>query len=192
MGKPACVKGMGLEPARNEVRRILGEGLVPRADLVARLRPEELLLLDDEIVPAIWYPISAHVRFLEILLVYEGHGDVEYLIEHGRQGAKRALSGGPYSQIFEQAARLPRRRAHDLMLYPKMLFNFSRWKIVEHPGDAFCLEISQAAEFDPLLCYTVAGASEIFGVHFRGEGVRVQWERPEPDRILFHARKADA
>ena len=93
------VKGTAIASVVEDLNRLLQEGKISREELEARLEADDPEVLEQKIVPALWYPMETYGRFVEILFDREGGRRTEYLVERGRRAAQRIRATGLYSQL---------------------------------------------------------------------------------------------
>lgn len=175
----------------------------PGLDLARWLLPEDLALLDEEIVISRWYDIRCYTRMNELLRDIVGEGGNEYLRERGRHTARRLLEAGLYAQLeyttrAAVATAKPEERfeafGRDLRLLTTIsasILNFSRWEpsVDADHGDRYRIDVVDAEDFPEVLCWRSDGfVNEMAALH--GDADIWRWERPERERIVFRMVRA--
>jgi hypothetical protein len=204
MASVPSIKGSVFAGLTENVAKLLARGDVAQAELSRWLEPEDVALLDEEIVVSAWYDIAAYDRLNRLLLHVEGNGDVEFFRDQGRQTARRLLEGGLYSQleylhraqVTKQSDQQSRFEAfgRDLRLLTSLsasILNFSRWTARPDPSHEFrhIIEITDASQFPESLCWRSDGfVNEMASIH--GEPDLWGWERPAQERIVFQMLRA--
>jgi hypothetical protein len=183
------IKGVVLELAIEAVRDLLESGRLRREQLEVRLTADDLALLDQKIVPGMWYPIATLGRLLEISTREQRiEGGMDAVVEVGVRAAKRLFS----SQIYKTYAsgldgQSTRAAGLAFTRLAPLLCNFTHWSYDAGPenGDTFSVEVENAAEFPELLRYIAQGVIQYLGERVNQRPVKVSSRRPTPDRILY-------
>jgi hypothetical protein len=182
-----------------DVCKLVSRGGISVDELTRWLTPQDLDLLETEILVSEWYDIAVYTRMNELLRDIEGGGSNEYLRQGGRLTARRLLQSGLYQQLEylhrtelgkerEQRARFEA-FGRDLRLLTTIsgsIFNFSRWMSKPDPEEAgrYVIEVSEAQDFPEVLCWRSDGfVNEMATQH--GEPDLWRWERVASDLILF-------
>jgi hypothetical protein len=198
------IKGSTFEAVVLDVGRLLQSGKIPREVAEARLEAEDLRLLEDKILPGLWYPLASYGRMSELLLEYEGGGDPAYLMARGARAAERLFDAGLYQQMQrgEELGAAKRERGEawsefDGNLMTSLagsIFNVSRWRYRRHPEDALVnrIEVTGARDLPDVTRWAAQGFVEYMASRMTGVDVQVTSERPVPDRIVFTLRLSRA
>lgn len=204
MSSTPSIKGSVMSGVVEAVAKLVGRGDLTREELARRLAPEDLALLDSNLLASSWYDIRSYDRMNAVLLEVEGQGDPEYYREQGRKTAQRLKDAGIYAQL-EYLSRTgvaqhrdPKARyeafGHDLRLLASLsasILNFSRWSSrpdPEHP-DRYRLEVSEAEAMPESLCWRSDGfVNGMASIH--GHEDLWRWTRPTRDLVLFHMLRA--
>src|SRR5688572_1766603 len=93
------IKGSAFEAVVLDVGRLLQSGKIPREEAATRLEAEDLRLLEDKILPALWYPLASYRRMSELLWEFDGGRDPAYLMGRGARAAERLFDAGLYQQM---------------------------------------------------------------------------------------------
>jgi hypothetical protein len=193
------IKGSVFTSVIEDVAKLLHGGALSREEAARWTQPQDLALLDQEIVVSGWYDLGSYTRLTELLRDVEGGGDNEYLRERGRRTARRLLDAGLYAQ-FEYLQRVQVRQAtderarfeafgRDLRLLTSIsgsILNFSRWTSRPDPEQAgrYLIEVLEARDFPEILCWTSDGfMNGMAGIYDARD--MWTWRRPAPDRVVF-------
>jgi len=184
--------------------KLVSAGTLSRGELTRKLRPIDIALLDQPVVPSSWYDVQVYGRLLELLRDLEGAGRNEYLRQRGARSAELLLDAGLYQQMEylnrTQAAQQqdPRGRflafGRDLRLLSTMhgsLLNFGRQQVKEdlqHAG-RWIMEYGDVAPYPEALCWTTDGfVNRMAKQH--GQPDLWRWERTRPDLILYRMTRS--
>ncbi len=199
MSTQPSIKGSLFIRAAEDVLKLVSAGTLARGELERWLRPTDVTLLHQPLIPSSWYDVQAYGRLLELLRDVEGEGKNEYLRERGARSAELLRKAGQYQQMEylnrTQAAQEkdPRARVlafgRDLRLITTMfgsLLNFGRQQVKEDPehADRYVMEYVDVAPYPEGLCWTTDGFVNRISKP-RGEPDLWRWERPVPDVIVF-------
>jgi hypothetical protein len=66
------IKGAAFQAVPADVNRLLEEGSLSQSELEARLTPDDIRILREEVIPGSWYPISTYQRLSDLLVEMEG------------------------------------------------------------------------------------------------------------------------
>jgi hypothetical protein len=177
------IKGSGFESVVADVKRLLAEGRIG-AD---GLPPEDRVLLEEQVLPSSWYPLSSYARFAELLLACEGGGDVEYLVERGRRAAERLYQAGLYRQLEATIERWGERFGPLMETLGGAMFRETRWS-VKRADDATSpthIEVDVPADFPECARHTSQGFIEFLGCHAAGARVVATSRRQSPTKVVF-------
>jgi hypothetical protein len=198
------IKGSAFETVVHDVLRLLDSGKLPRELAEARLEAEDLRLLEDKILPGLWYPLASYARMSELLWEVEGGRDPKYLMARGARSAERLFDAGLYQQMQrgEELGAAKRERGEawsefDGNLMTSLagaIFNVSRWRYRRHPEDVLVnrIEVTGARELPEVARWAAQGFVEYMASRMTGVPVQVTSERPVPDRIVFTLRLSRA
>jgi len=198
------IKGSVFGGVVDGVIQLLERKEISEDDLARWLEPEDVALLDQQILVANWYDIRSYDRMNALLLEVAGGGDTEFFRQQGRETALRLLEGGLYSQLEylrrvetqTKTDELGRYEAfgRDLRLLASLsasILNFSRWTSRPDPDAElrYLIDVTEASAFPDSLCWRSDGfVNGMAEVHDRFDMWR--WERTAPDRIVFRMRYA--
>jgi hypothetical protein len=196
------IKGTAFQTVVLDLAKLLRERPGAREIVEARLEAEDLRLLDDKILPGLWYPLAGYRRMTELLWEIEGKRDPAYLLARGARAAERLFEAGLYQQMLrgEEMGAEKRERNEGWTEFDGNLmtslagaiFNVSRWRYRRHPDDPNVnrIEVSEAAELPEVSRLAAQGFIEYTASRLTETDVRVTSERPAPDRIVFTLRSA--
>lgn len=186
------IKGAAFESAVADILRLVDERRLTRGELEARLTIEDLGVLDVKVQPAQWYPLDTYGRLTEMLLRTEGGGRIEYLLERGRNAARRLEASGVYSQI-SATEKTWGARVGDIMasLGPAMFRNTEWVCRINMNGEemrGFEVALSVSEDFPDICRHAIQG----FIGHLAGLAVdmkfRIGSRRASPSEILITGR----
>jgi hypothetical protein len=196
------IKGTAFQSVVEDLRRLLETGGVSRDALEARLEAEDLRLLDEKVLPGLWYPLTSYGRLTELLMQVEGGGQVSYVVARGARAAERLFAAGLYQQLArgdeigqKKRANNERWSEHEANLMTSLagaIFSVSRWRWVGDPGvpGSSRIEVSEAAALPEVSRWAAQGFVEYTTSRLSGLTTRVTSERPAPDRIVFMLRQS--
>jgi hypothetical protein len=194
------IKGTAFQALATDLAGLIQAGRIAREAVAARLDAEDLQVLQNAIVPSLWYPLACYRRMTELLWEIDGHGDPAYLLARGARTAERLFDAGLYQQMQrgEQIGTGKRARSEGwtesegnlLTSLAGAIFNVSRWRYRNQPGDPSVnrIEVSEAAELPDVSRLAAQGFIEYAASRISGSKVRVSSERPTLDRIVFTLR----
>lgn len=176
-------KGMILQIFQDHLRALLERG---------EIGPDERSLsplLEAEIAGASWYPLQQLLDWCDQIAQLVG-SDEEGLREFGRGAALKAERDGPYEQLKVSAANQGFDLAIRLVVtVGKLLHEYMEWKFLECSlEEGFIVQATGAAGWSETLLQITTGWIEHMFCSLYGRPMRVESERPEPDRLLFIGR----
>src|SRR5262245_39046333 len=201
VGVPS-IKGTAFQSVVEDVQGLLSAGRIRRAELEARLEAEDLRILDDKMLPGLWYPLATYRRLTEVLLEIEGGGKPDYVVRRGARAAERLFAAGLYLQLErgEEIGARKRERgegwtAREGNLVASLagaIFNVSRWRFAVDPDEPAVhrIEASEAAELPEVSRLAAQGFVEYTASRLSGAPIRVTSERVGRDLIVFTLRLA--
>ena len=195
------IKGTAFQSVVEDLRRLIEAGRLAPDELELALEASDLRILDDKVLPGLWYPLASYQRLTELLMRIEGGGRTDYVVARGARAAERLFAAGVYQQLergeaigAEKRARRESWSAHDGNLVASLagaIFNVSRWRFAVEPGEAGAsrIEVSEAAALPEVSRFAAQGFIEYTASRLGG-AARVTSERPSPDHIVFRIRRA--
>jgi hypothetical protein len=196
------IKGSAFQSVVHDLTRLIQAGKIARETAEARLEAEDLLLLDDKILPGLWYALASYRRMSELLWEVEGKRDPAYLMARGARSAERLFEAGLYQQMQrgEELGAAKRERGEawsefDGNLMTSLagsIFNVSRWRYRRHPEDVNVnrIEVTGARDLPEVARWAAQGFIEYMASRMTGVNVLVTSERPAPERIVYTLRNA--
>jgi hypothetical protein len=196
------IKGSAFQSVVHDLTRLIQAGKIARETAEARLEAEDLLLLDDKILPGLWYALASYRRMSELLWEVEGMRDPAYLMARGARSAERLFEAGLYQQMQrgEELGAAKRERGEawsefDGNLMTSLagsIFNVSRWRYRRHPEDVNVnrIEVTGARDLPEVARWAAQGFIEYMASRMTGVNVLVTSERPAPERIVYTLRNA--
>jgi len=182
------VKGVVLQLAVDAVRQLLAQGRVRREALEVRLDPEDLEILEQKVLPGMWYPVASVGRLLEVSTQdAQARGGVQALVEVGARSASRLLDSELYGAFLATAKACGERAGPVLVRLAPLLLNFSRWSYHEGacPGRSFRVIVEEAGELPEILRFLAQGFILYLAERTAGGRVRLTSARPAADRIVY-------
>jgi hypothetical protein len=198
------IKGAAFQTVVQDVLRVIQERKISRRAAEARLEAEDLEVLDDKILPGLWYPLACYERMTELLWEVEGDRDTAYLVGRGARSAERLFEAGLYQQMRrgEELGAAKRERGEawsefDGNLMTSLagsIFNVSKWRYRRHPEDAYMtrIEVTSARELPEVSRWAAQGFIQYMASRMTGLDVQVTSDRPVADRIVFTLRMSPA
>lgn len=191
----SSIKGAAFQAIPADLNRLLEQGRLSSGELEARLTPDDMRILRDEILPGSWYSIESYKRLLALLVECEGGRKPErYLIKRGVDAAKRILGMGIYDHL-EAARRAVERSPSDwcaqvgrvMMTLSNAMFNFSKWKFVAHEDERrpFSIHVSDAEAIPDTTRILLQGFIEHVFNQFSDAPTRVTSSRPSAELIEY-------
>ncbi len=188
------IKATGFQSAADDLKLLLNAGRVTRAQLEARLRPEDFPYLDRALAASSWVPVATYVRIGGILCDIEGKGDARaYFRARGRKAAERLHKAGLYKQFETSVETWGKRAGTMATTLAAVLYNFTKWSheaLSDRQG--FRLTVDDARLFPDYLRYVGEGTAEYMSeLMARGRKVQVTSERVGPDKIVYTLQYQD-
>jgi len=194
------IKGSAFQSVVQDLTRLIQVGKIAREAVEARLEAEDLLLLDDKVLPGLWYSLGSYRRMSELLWEVEGKRAPAYLMARGARSAERLFEAGLYQQMQrgEELGAAKRERGEawsefDGNLMTSLagsIFNVSRWRYRRHPEDVNVnrIEVTGARDLPEVARWAAQGFIEYMASRMTGLSVQVTSERPTADRIVYTLR----
>ena len=188
MNRPA-IKGTAFVSAAGDLDELVQTGRLTRAQIEARLRPEDLEILAGKVLPGDWYPIDSYGRILDLLGEVDGGGP-PYHVQRGRRAAERLLRNGIYRQLdraIEKRAEQSGASVIGIMLtVGRSLYNFGSWELLRDQSTDRHLrfEIRDVAALPENARLTVQGFVEWAAENIVGSHARVESRRSRLDTVV--------
>lgn len=194
------IKGSVFAGLVEDIQKLLASGRVKKTELSRWLNPKDLEYLAAPVQPFEWYDIRSYGRMSELLRDVEGGGSNEYLRKRGARNAKRLLEAGLYQQLeythrtlfsreTEKNARFEAfgRDLGRLTTISASILNFGRTRHLPDPDRKmrWLIEVSQAKAYPEALIWASDGFTNEMARQHNTPDLWA-WERPEPDRIVWH------
>jgi hypothetical protein len=194
------IKGTAILGVVEDLHRLVATGRIRRDRLEARLDAEDLRILDDKLLPGMWYPLGSYQRLTEILIEVDGAGRPDYVVRRGARAAERLFAAGLYLQLErgeeigaakrERGEGWTEREGNLVASLAGAIFNVSRWRFRVDADDPTVhrIEAVEAEELPEVSRLAAQGFIEYTATRLSGAPVRVTSERTGRDRILFTLR----
>jgi hypothetical protein len=194
------IKGSVFAVLVEDIQKLLGAKRLKQDELKRWLNPKDLAYLESPVQPFEWYDIRAYARMSELLRDVEGGGSNEYLRRRGARNAKRLLEAGLYQQLeythrtlfsreSEKNARFEAfgRDLGRLTTISSSILNFGRTQHKPDPDRKmrWLIEVTQAKAYPEALVWASDGFTNEMARQHNTPDLWV-WERPEPERIVWH------
>jgi hypothetical protein len=201
VGVPS-IKGTAFQSVVDDLQGLVAAGRIGRAELETRLRAEDLRILEDKVLPGLWYPLATYRRLTEILLEVDGGGKPEYVVRRGARAAERLFAAGLYLQLErgeeigarkrERGEGWTEREGNLVASLAGAIFNVSRWRFTVDPDEARVhrIEAAEAEDLPEVSRLAAQGFIEYTASRLSGAPVRVTSERLGRSRIVFTLRLA--
>jgi hypothetical protein len=180
------VKGTAIQSVVDDLNRLVAEGRISRDELTARLEAGDLEVLEQKIVPALWYPIGTYGRFVELLFERDGRCSTEYLVERGRRAAERIRATGLYAQLSAERAGWGDRIGKILVSLGPAMFKDTSWsfEVLATNPLRWRIEMRVPASFPDLCRHSTQGFIDYLTKIHSGDTI-VTSERSAPTLIVF-------
>jgi hypothetical protein len=185
------VKGTAIESVIADVNRLVESSRISRDQLEARLEAEDLELLEQKLLPSVWYSLGAYGRMTQLLYEAEGRGKHEYLYDRGRRAAERMRGAGFYAQLTAARERWGDSLGAMMVTLGPAIYRDTEWSyrlLASGPGLHFEIEISVPEGFPDVCRHTTQGFIEHAATHAAGQTVRMSSERLSPTRIVYRGK----
>ena len=181
------VKGTAIESVIADVNRLVEKRRITREQLEVRLEAEDLELLDQKLLPSVWYSLGAYGRMTQLLYEVEGRGRLDYLYERGRRAAERIRGAGLYAQLTAARERWGDSLGSMMVTLGPAIYRDTDWafRLLAGGGLRFEIEISVPESFPDVCRHTTQGFIEHAATHASGQTVRISSERVSPTRIVI-------
>jgi hypothetical protein len=182
------VKGSVFLIAVQGVKRLIERGQLSREEIECRLEASDHRYLEEKILLADWYPVTAFDSLSQISLNRLGQSESEFFVHQGENAARHLLGG----EVHEQFAHVMDKRGDDavrsMLTVARLIFNFSHWVLLDDgSGDLghFEVEVSEADDMPEVLRYAAQGFIKYVASLVVGSSVKVVSQRPSSDVILY-------
>jgi hypothetical protein len=196
------IKGVLVHGVVEVLRGHLERGRISPDELEARLEKADLELLEDKVIQAVWYPIDAYTRIVDLALELEGGSREEACLRSGERDARRMIDAGLYQQLdslkrmseaaskstSEQRFQALGRLLRLAMSLSKGIYSFSDWNVVPDPDHPrrYCVEVTDAAHLPQAnVIGTVGFLNECSRAARPDSPIRWSFERPRPDLVIY-------
>ncbi|OGP83261.1 MAG: hypothetical protein A2Y95_06485 [Deltaproteobacteria bacterium RBG_13_65_10] len=181
------IKGIGMQLAIDGLHRVMESGLLTREQLEVRLQPSDLQILDDKIVPGLWYPIDTCGRLIEVAVESEEKNRADFLVRVGTLVAAELFSSEIYQNFISSAEKWGARSGKVMLGLTRLVLNFGEWSYDPGPpdGDWFTVEAAESEALPEVLRHIGQGSIAYLASRINKREVPVTSERPSPDRIVY-------
>jgi hypothetical protein len=190
MSEPS-IKGSLVQASVEELRERCASGAIDRTELERRLKPEDLELLDGDVLMSAWVPVAGYGRILEALAAAADRSDDAFFIEGGRESARRMVELGVYRQLDERTERWEDRVGRLLVSVAGVLWNFGTWEWLGMDEDGFRMECRGVAGMPRVYALRTQGFVQFLASRAAGQDVTLQMQRSlDGGALTFRCRKA--
>ncbi len=102
-----CVKGTLFANVASELNALVADGALSSAGLAKALSPDEVRLVESDVAISTWYSLSTYSAMLRLLANAHTRDGSDYLLDSGRESARRVIELGLYAQLDERTFLLP-------------------------------------------------------------------------------------
>ena len=95
-----------------------------RDELEARLSTAALEIVDQKILPSLWYPIAATAELSQLVVDIDGGGRVSHMAKLGAETATRLLGGGTFKSFVDGASRNKTNIGESLIRLSELMIDF--------------------------------------------------------------------
>ena len=186
----AGIKGTAIESLVADVNRVVQEGRIRPDELEECLQQEDLEILGQKVLAALWYPMRTYERLTKLLLRVEGRGEMEYVIERGRSAAARLRDTGIYGQLARNRNELGDRIGRIMVTLGPAIYQDTQWDFHYESSDSttdFRIEVRVPPEFPDVARYAAQGFIEYLSNLDRDFSIGVSSERASPRLLVFRA-----
>ncbi|HYB12649.1 MAG TPA: hypothetical protein VEG67_04210 [Myxococcota bacterium] len=184
------IKGVAFQSVAEDLHRLRTERRIREEDLESRLKPGDMVHLDEMVVPSLWYPIDVYGRCLDLLCDVEGEGRPSYLVARGSKAAERMMAVGAYRHFLAAADRWGQRAGQAMVQLASAMYSFMDWVIHHDESTGTCtIEVGGAADFPESARHTAQGFVEVLFSRIDGAPVVVAARRPRPDLVIYEVRR---
>lgn len=203
MAEPS-IKGSIFQGVIGDLARLREEGRVSEEQIEAKLHAEDLVFLEAEVNPALWYPMESYARITQFLGEIEGADKEDYFVNRGRASARRLMKAG----LYQQLAFLPRwnegtslgigdesaliadyaRKLRMVISLASSIYNVGKWVVESDPEypARVCIAVREASDYSEPMRLAIEGFFNECAHAAREELVHLYTsERPAPDLILL-------
>jgi hypothetical protein len=187
----AGIKGTAIESLVADVNRLVQEGRIPPDELEAHLRGEDIEILGQKILAALWYPLGTYERLTRLVLQVEGRGELGYVIERGRRAAARLRDSGIYAQLARNRNELGDRIGRFMVTLGPAMYQDTHWTFHYESSDnatGFRIEARVLPDFPDLARYAAQGFIEYLSNLDQTRPIGVSSERASPSLLVFRGR----
>ena len=187
MSKTPSIKATGFQSAAEDLQKLVEAGTLPRAELEARLSPEDLRYIDKQLAASTWVQMATYRRIVELLVELEATGSAEsYLHERGLRAGERLHKAGLYRQFEASTDVWGNRVGKIATTMAAVIYNFTRWTFeMAEDQRTFRIVVDEAEDFPEVARFTTQGFIEYTSRAVSGGFERVKSERVKPGRIVF-------
>jgi hypothetical protein len=194
------IKGTAIQSVADDLQALIASGRITRQWIEARLEAEDLRILDEKLLPGVWYPLASYRRLTEILIEVDGGGRPDYVVRRGARAAERLFAAGLYLQLErgeelgaqkrERGELWSEREGNLIASIAGAIFNVSRWRFRVDATDPaiHCIDVTEAESLPEVSRLAAQGFIEYTTSRLSGAPVRVTSERIGRDRIAFTLR----
>ena len=198
------IKGTAIQSVAEDLKALIASGRIAREWIEARLDAEDLRILDDKVLPGMWYPLASYERLTQILIEVDGGGKPDYVVRRGARAAERLFAAGLYLQLErgeeigaqkrERGEGWTEREGNLVASIAGAIFNVSRWRFRIDATDPALqhIEVTEADALPETSRLAAQGFIEYTTSRLSGAPVRVTSERTGRDRIVFTLRRSRA
>lgn len=183
-------KGVAIQAAWTRVNELLETGRVTREELEVRMSATALELLDQKILPSLWYPIDAGAELSQLVVDVDGRGQLNHMAKLGAETAQQLLKGGTFKTFVEGARQNKKSLGNSLVRLAELMVDFGDWSFEGRDLFDFEVVVTGAEPLPETTRFSVQGFIGALTSEVSGRQVTCQSERPSPDTVVFRGRLA--
>ncbi len=180
------VKGTLFQNVCTEILECLDAGKLSRASFEAALKPEEIEIVEGDLMISAWYPLGTYCGMLK-LLSSTAPDPVAWLVASGRRSAQRVIDMGVYSQLDTRTQDgWGDRIGRILVTLSGAMFNCGQWRMTRIDDGVFEVEVVDAHAYSQELVWRTQGFIEVLATRAKGRHIGIRHQRdPDGGRVLF-------
>ncbi len=184
MGK-ASIKGAAITRIREQLEEAMEKGLITRDEIEVRLHAEDMFVVEEKIEPSLWYPLDSVARASDILVETLGAGDIRFMVDSGRETARRFQNEGIFAAFIQDAAMRGDKMGPVLVKISQLALDIGRWEFEGESMRDFTVTVGDAADLPETTRYSILGFIECLASDLAGTPLHAETTRPDPSNVLY-------
>jgi hypothetical protein len=179
------VKGAAIQAAWMRVNELLETGRITREQLEARLSPRALEIVEQKILPSLWYSIAAGAEISQLVADVDGGGNTSHMTKLGAETAHRFLAGGTFKDFIEGATHNRTRRGESLVRLAELMLDFGDWHFEGDDLLDFKVVVTEAEQLPETTRFSIQGFIAVLTTEISKQQIICDSQRPSPDTVVF-------